>query len=95
MKITIEEKNTKEVELPLYFQSKQYEFIYIMTIGEKSAVKVSTLDLDPKHYLYPSIEIIGQSQVEIYTQKGFKPISETEFKLKYTEVSIRIESLLN
>lgn len=95
MKVTIEEKISKQVELPLYFQSKQYEFIYIMTIGENSAVKVCSLDLDPSHYLYPSIEIIGQSQVEIYTRGGFIHISETEFKLKYTEVSIRIESLLN
>lgn len=95
MKITIEEKISKEVELPLYFQSKQYSFIYIMTMGDKCAVKVSALDLDPSHHLYPSIEVIGQGQLEIYTQKGFNPISETEFKLKYTEVSIRIESLLN
>lgn len=95
MKITIKETISKEVELPLYFQSKQYGFIYIMAIGEKCAVKVSTLDLDPAYGLFPSIEIIGKNQVEIYTQNGFNPISEADFKLKYTEVIIRIESLLN
>jgi hypothetical protein len=99
MKITINTITEAQIELPLYFKpSSKYSDLYFMTIGEKSAIRVTDQDFTPENeslYLYPIIEVVGASTVAIWVRDGWEPISEAEFKAAYMKVSLALESLLN
>lgn len=93
MKITIEETVKREIELhSRYFKHLSW---YYMIIDNETMMTVKDFgrkDTDSALWLFPEIRIERLSPASL---KQATPISETEFKLKYTEVSIRIESLLN
>lgn len=92
MKIKVNTTVTKEIELPLYF--KESEYYYFMTIGDHSAIRVVDFPISESLILYPKIEIIALDIIA----PGFKnvqPISEAEFKIVFTQVSMRIEELMN
>lgn len=93
MKITIEETVKREIELhSRYFKHLSW---YYMIIDNETMMTVKDFgrkDTDSALWLFPEIRIERLSPDSL---KQATPISETEFKLKYTEVSIRIESLLN
>lgn len=93
--ITVTETNTREIEVPTYLQSSKYSNAYIMLVGEKCFVKLDTKDIDFQFAIYPSIEIMPMYQLQIYTKDGFNEISEDQFKQKFTETTLKIESLLN
>jgi hypothetical protein len=98
MKVTINTITEAQIELPLYFKPSKYSDLYFMTIGEKSAIRVTDQDVTPENeslYLYPVIEVVGATTVAIWVRDGWEPISEAEFKLVFTTVTNRIESLLN
>lgn len=92
MKITVNTTVTREIELPLYF--KESDYYYYMTIGEKSALRVVDFPISESLVLFPKIEIIALDIVA-GGLKEIQAISETEFKLVFTTVTNRIESLLN
>jgi len=99
MKITINTITEAQIELPLYFKpSSKYSDLYFMTIGEKSAIRVTDQDVTPENeslYLYPVIEVVGATTVAIWVRDGWESISEAEFKAAYMKVSLALESLLN
>ena len=96
MKITVNESITKEIELPLYFRSKRYSQDYFMTVGNNAAIKVTDHEITESLVLFPKIEVIAlDSYSGHYFTEGITPLSETEFKLVFTQVTNRIESLLN
>jgi hypothetical protein len=98
MKITVESISKSELELPLYFKPSKYSDRYFMTIGDKSAIRVTNQDFTPENeslYLYPIIEVVEASTVAIWVRDGWEPISEAEFKAAYMKVSLALESLLN
>ena len=98
MKITVESISKSELELPLYFKSRNSRNHYFMTVGEKSAIRVRDQDFTPLNeslYLYPVIEIVDAGTVAVYVRDGWEPISEAEFKAAYLKVSLALESLLN
>ena len=98
MKITVESISKSELELPLYFRSRNSQSHYFMSIGEKSAIRVRDQDFTPLYeslYLYPVIEIVDARTVAIWIRDGWEPISEAEFKAAYMKVSLALESLLN
>ena len=98
MKITVESISKSELELPLYFRSRNSQSHYFMSIGEKSAIRVRDQDFTPLNeslYLYPVIEIVEAGIVAVYVRDGWEPISEAEFKAAYMKVSLALEALLN
>jgi hypothetical protein len=98
MKVTINTITEAQIELPLYFKSSKFPDLYFMTIGEKSAIRVTDQDVTPENeslYLYPIIEVVGATTVAIWVRDGWEPISEAEFKAVYMKVSLAIEALLN
>jgi hypothetical protein len=99
MKVTINTITEAQIELPLYFKpSSKYSDLYFMTIGDKSAIRVTNQDFTPENeslYFYPVIEIVNAGTVAIWVRDGWEPISEAEFKAAYMKVSLALESLLN
>jgi len=98
MKVTINTITEAQIKLPLYFKSSKFPDLYFMTIGEKSAIRVTDQDVTPENeslYLYPIIEVVGATTVAIWVRDGWEPISEAEFKAAYMKVSLAIEALLN
>ena len=93
--ITVTETNTREIEVPTYLQSTKYPQAFMMLVGEKCFLKIDTKDIDFQFGIYPSIEIMAIYQLQIYTKDGFNEISEDQFKQKFTETTLKIESLLN
>jgi hypothetical protein len=98
MKVTINTITEAQIELPLYFKPSKYSDLYFMTVGDKSAIRVTDQDVTTENeslYLYPIIEVVGASTVAIWVRDGWEPISEAEFKAAYMKVSLALESLLN
>jgi len=95
MKIKITENHSREIELPHYVRSKKYPDTYIMTVGDKAAVKVQDRLLDIEFEIFPKIEIVAPYSLTMYVMDGFFPISEAEFKNAYIRVSLLLEKLLN
>jgi hypothetical protein len=96
MKINIETKTKKLIELPQYLRSNEYQDTYIMTVGENAAVKVQDREFNNDGLeIFPKIEIVAHYIVEVFVRNGFTPISEAEFKNAYIRTSLTIEKLLN
>jgi len=90
MKITIESKATKEIEVPKYF--KQDTDYYM--IKEDCYVRINDRGYDPFLGLFPSIEVNDIHSLKYYL-RDFEHISETQFKTVFIKVSVLIEEIFS
>ena len=93
MKITIETKTSKEVELPKYFKNDGYSLFMLTNNG--TYIKVYDTDLNPTLGLIPYIKTDAHSYLQYENLTKIEPISETEFRTAFIRVSVVIEETLN
>lgn len=93
MKITIETKTSKEVELPKYFKNDGYSLF--MLTNQNTYVKVYNTDMTPELGLIPYIKTEPMLVLKYENLTGIQPISEVEFKNAFLRVSLAIEETLN
>jgi hypothetical protein len=95
MKLTIKEKTERTVTAPPYFKKNGFDNCYYMAVGELTLIEVTDhkIEIDSPFSLYPQIRIESINYINF--DSGVTPISEAEFKLAYTRVSLAIEKLLN
>ena len=95
MKITVKKSVSQEIELPSYFKCGEDRFY--MILDEKTLLYVKDMaETDAHLEIYPLIE---QGKISYYSdflaQYGFEEISESQFKLAFIRVSLRLEKMMN
>lgn len=93
MKITIETKAIKEIELPKYFKNK-LNSLFMLT-NQNTYIKVYNTDLNPSLGLIPYIKTEPISVIKYDNIAEIEPISEAEFRNAFLRVSLTIEETLN
>jgi hypothetical protein len=94
MKITTYEQIKRDIELPKYFMSGNS---YFMIIDEVTLLRVKDYSDEDAHLeIYPLIERANIRYFSpILASHGFEEISETQFKLAFIRVSLRLEKMMN
>ena len=94
MKLTIETKQTKTIEVPKYFKNNLAS-VFMLTGDGESYVKVYNQDYDTHLGVRPYILVESIKMLKHENIDHIEPISETEFKNAFLRVSLLMEELLN
>ena len=96
MKITINEKTERTIEIPPYFTiDKSY---YMIVDENKAYVRITNFELNSGLWLFPQINMqpISSLAYEVSEIKyPIVPISEAAFRLEYLKTSVNIEKICN